>query len=987
MPASDAQGVGTRWSVELTTDVRSIFYDLSERITGQVEVVQDPASGALALNGTGEGRWTYRHHEKEDQCPALSGDGTFEVTFSGSLQPSTFGSSQSVFVMLLAAPGGDRFGGEIGKYVRSESVTCHEFDNTWEEPRILAPLIIGPLGKNLDEFMEGVTINDGAAPAFNMASVTTTAKIMAPDDQYRIHGKVFSFKGSSPLFESKVMLGDYAKIGDHGIAIDKLSDSMPNFEADTTTTDAGDARYEFEIERPANKPLRALVVSLLWYEGQSQFAVTSGKEVNGRYIPIYQVACIDHYDDSCIKWEKVDGGYEAEVDFQYGHSSSDQHRNVMDIEAWNMDHNNVGTRMNDAAWMYANSYKAMKYFESMKGTLGNPLNPVMIDIYDSHLAGCKNNDGTDKNSAFFDYQARGSFGGLGAGLEHEEAVGGTVTICSKSSTGSQPDAPINREYHELAHYLQNDMYYPSSNLVAGRGTPHAGYKNSSTNDSFVEGFASFAAMLIAERYGELNGGALYPIGGGNKNMEADYKAWDNVVSIATHDNGTVVSTYNPNLHNDEDFAAAGLLWDLHDRGQESHTNHIVGGDDASLSFLWAPISRLYNTTKDSLALSGERILDSIASSKPMNLIDLHGALAGGLSAQDLDMIFINHGAFGDVLTRDLVHDSGESVGPTGSAASPVRLVRSSPQPEINGSYVTSESDSVFEVKFTHIEPFSFYDFSYILNMTKGVPAYFEMPPSHFPSVAKFIRIMPDGKLSSESSLTINSTEYWKYINSNPNEDAVFKTVGIDEGQEPIVPVSQSGESTGATSSQPSGCLIATAAFGSELAPQIQLLRNFRDNHILSTASGSSFMNVFNAWYYSFSPQVADYEREQPWLQQTVRIGIYPLLGILQTAEKAYAILPGEFGSMSAGLVASSLIGAVYFSPVALSIKQVRRNRLDYRIAILIIAAVSVSVIVALLAGNSEALMATTALLVVSTVGISAVYASKAIWKLFQVWKR
>jgi peptide/nickel transport system substrate-binding protein len=147
------------------------------------------------------------------------------------------------------------------------------------------------------------------------------------------------------------------------------------------------------------------------------------------------------------------------------------------------------------------------------------------------------------------------------------------------------------------------------------------------------------------------------------------------------------------------------------------------------------------------------------------------------------------------------------------------------------------------------------------------------------------------------------------------------------------------------------------------------------------------MNVFNAWYYSFSPQVADYEREQPWLQQTVRVGIYPLLGILQTAEKAYAIVPGEFGSISAGLVASSLIGAVYFSPIALSIKQVRRNRLDYRIAVLIIAAVSVSVIVALLAGNSEALMATTALLVVSTVGISAVYASKAIWKIFQDWKR
>ncbi|HEX7031593.1 MAG TPA: ABC transporter substrate-binding protein, partial [Nitrososphaera sp.] len=70
--------------------------------------------------------------------------------------------------------------------------------------------------------------------------------------------------------------------------------------------------------------------------------------------------------------------------------------------------------------------------------------------------------------------------------------------------------------------------------------------------------------------------------------------------------------------------------------------------------------------------------------------------------------------------------------------------------------------------------------------------------------------------------------------------------------------------------QPSGCLIATAAFGSELTPQVQFLRNFRDNYILSTASGAAFMNAFNSVYYSFSPQVADYEREQPWLQATVR---------------------------------------------------------------------------------------------------------------------
>ncbi|MDQ3975348.1 MAG: hypothetical protein M3264_02375, partial [Thermoproteota archaeon] len=48
----------------------------------------------------------------------------------------------------------------------------------------------------------------------------------------------------------------------------------------------------------------------------------------------------------------------------------------------------------------------------------------------------------------------------------------------------------------------------------------------------------------------------------------------------------------------------------------------------------------------------------------------------------------------------------------------------------------------------------------------------------------------------------------------------------------------------------SQCLIATAAFGSELTPQVQYLRHFRDHYILSTASGTAFMKVFDSVYYS-----------------------------------------------------------------------------------------------------------------------------------------
>jgi peptidyl-prolyl cis-trans isomerase B (cyclophilin B) len=74
-----------------------------------------------------------------------------------------------------------------------------------------------------------------------------------------------------------------------------------------------------------------------------------------------------------------------------------------------------------------------------------------------------------------------------------------------------------------------------------------------------------------------------------------------------------------------------------------------------------------------------------------------------------------------------------------------------------------------------------------------------------------------------------------------------------------------------------GCLIATAAFGSELAPQVQMLRETRDNILMNTESGKSFLLSFNQLYYSFSPTIADWERQNPIFKETVRITITPLL--------------------------------------------------------------------------------------------------------------
>jgi hypothetical protein len=77
-----------------------------------------------------------------------------------------------------------------------------------------------------------------------------------------------------------------------------------------------------------------------------------------------------------------------------------------------------------------------------------------------------------------------------------------------------------------------------------------------------------------------------------------------------------------------------------------------------------------------------------------------------------------------------------------------------------------------------------------------------------------------------------------------------------------------------------GCLIATAAYGSELAPQVQQLRELRDNTILKTESGNSFMTTFNEFYYSFSPTIADFERENIVFKEGVKVTLTPMLASL-----------------------------------------------------------------------------------------------------------
>lgn len=117
-----------------------------------------------------------------------------------------------------------------------------------------------------------------------------------------------------------------------------------------------------------------------------------------------------------------------------------------------------------------------------------------------------------------------------------------------------------------------------------------------------------------------------------------------------------------------------------------------------------------------------------------------------------------------------------------------------------------------------------------------------------------------------------------------------------------------------------GCLIATATFGSELAPQVQQLRELRDNKLLQTDSGKSFINSFNTFYYSFSPQIADYQRENPVFNEMVKAGITPMVTTLSLMD--YAETESEIFSIGLSLIILNI--GMYFGLPAIVILRIKK---------------------------------------------------------------
>jgi len=124
-----------------------------------------------------------------------------------------------------------------------------------------------------------------------------------------------------------------------------------------------------------------------------------------------------------------------------------------------------------------------------------------------------------------------------------------------------------------------------------------------------------------------------------------------------------------------------------------------------------------------------------------------------------------------------------------------------------------------------------------------------------------------------------------------------------------------------------GCLIATAAFGSEMAPQVQFLREIRDNTVMTTESGTTFMTGFNQFYYSFSPYVADYERENPIFKEAVKVTLTPLLTSLTLLNYVDVDTEEEMLGYGIGIILLN-VGMYFVAPAAAIIvikNRIKRN--------------------------------------------------------------
>ena len=137
-----------------------------------------------------------------------------------------------------------------------------------------------------------------------------------------------------------------------------------------------------------------------------------------------------------------------------------------------------------------------------------------------------------------------------------------------------------------------------------------------------------------------------------------------------------------------------------------------------------------------------------------------------------------------------------------------------------------------------------------------------------------------------------------------------------------------------SASSHSPCVIATAAYGSDMAPDVVYMRYVRDNMIGSTPTGRGLVDGFNAFYYSWSPPLAERIAGNGLLRALFRVLLLPLVGIVHITALTFTGMASmtenaDVASVVAFVAAAAMTLTIYVAlPVvaATEVKQAARGR-------------------------------------------------------------
>ena len=198
---------------------------------------------------------------------------------------------------------------------------------------------------------------------------------------------------------------------------------------------------------------------------------------------------------------------------------------------------------------------------------------------------------------------------------------------------------------------------------------------------------------------------------------------------------------------------------------------------------------------------------------------------------------------------------------------------------------------------------------YALDVTMGDTVYASVERSHTSEGRVSIPV----ELADEGTYGVRVTADGIFFQPIEAQSAEF-SLQVGAGEAPA-PAPEPAEPGG-------GCLIATATYGTELAPQVQSLRELRDGTVMETGAGRAFMEAFNAAYYAVSPAVADMERQNPALRSAVAAAIAPMIATLGLLEAAP--IEGDMSMVAYGLAVIALNAGIYAGLPALAVVGARR---------------------------------------------------------------